>query len=108
MRVTSHVRRTAEAGQTPSRYCGRVGIAVHLKSCSDECIHGILSCQLAKDPVGSEAAVAASEEDVRTSTNVFIHPHFATKRMDALDPTALDGRNQRWVGVQSPVFADLS
>src|SRR5258707_5717700 len=108
MRITSHVWRAAEASQTPRRYCGRVSIAIHLKGCSDECIHGILSCQLAEDTIGAETAVAPREKDIWTSTDIFIHPHFTTEGVDALDPTALDGWNQRWMGVQSPVFADLS
>jgi hypothetical protein len=83
------------------------GIAIHLKGGSDKCIHGVLSCQLAENTIGAEAAVASGEEYVRASTDVFIHSHFAPEGVHTLDPTAFDGRNQRWMGVESPVFADL-
>src|ERR1700678_2474463 len=92
--IMSHIRRASEASKPAGRHCGGIGVPVHLKGCSNERIHGVLTSELTKNTIRPQAAVPASEEDVRAGTDVFIHSDFASKRMNALNPSALDGRNQ--------------
>src|SRR5258705_3167790 len=108
MRVMSHIRRASEACKASARYRRGIGIPIHLKRCSDEGIHGVLTSKLTKNTVRSQAAIPASEEDVGASTDVFIHSYFASERVNALDPSTLDSRNQCGVRIQRKVFADLS
>src|ERR1700722_18791614 len=108
MRVMPHIRRASEARKTSDRYRGGVGVAIHLQRCSNEGIHGVLTSKLTKNTVRPQAAVPASEEDVGASTDVFIHSDFASERVNALNPSALDRRNQCRVRIQRKVFADLS
>jgi len=108
MRVMSHVWRAAEARKAPGRYRRRIGVPVHLKRCSNEGIHCILTSKLTENTVRAQAAIPASKEDVGTSTDVFIHSNFASERVNALNPSALDSRNQCWVRIQRKVFADFS
>src|ERR1700734_3068899 len=108
MRVMPHIRRASEAGKTSDRYRRGIGIPVHLKCCSDEGIHGVLTSKLTENTVRPQAAIPASEEDVGASTDVFIHSDFASERVNALNPTALDSRNQCRVRIQRKVFTDFS
>src|ERR1700744_5164406 len=108
MRVMSHIRRASEACKASGRNRRGIGILVHLKRCSNEGIHGVLNSQLTKDKNRPHAAIPASEEDVGTSTDVVIHSDFASEGVNALNPSALDSRNQCWVRIQRKVFADFS
>src|SRR6202023_562450 len=108
MRVMSHIRRATEACKASSRYRRGIGISIHLKRCSHEGIHGVLTSKLTKNPVRPQAAIPASEEDVGAGTDVFIHSDFASERVNALNPSALDSRNQCGVRIQRKVFADFS
>src|ERR1700733_11902860 len=108
MRVMSHIRRTSEACKASRRYRRRIGIPVHLKRCSNKGIHGVLTSKLTENTVRPQAAIPASEEDVGASTDVFIHSNFASERVNALNPSALDSRNQGGVRIQREVQADLS
>src|SRR5580698_1959574 len=108
MRVMPHIRRASEACKPPRRHRRGIGIPVHLKRCSNESIHGVLTGKLTENTVRPQAAIPASEEDVGASTDVFIHSYFASERVNALNPSTLDSRNQCGVGIQRKVFADLS
>src|SRR5271154_7133396 len=108
MRVMSHIRRASEACKASGRYRRGIGIPVHLKRCSNEGIHGVLTSKLTKNTVRPQAAIPAGEEDVGTSTDVFIHSDFASERVNALNPSALDSRNKCGVRIQRKVFADFS
>src|ERR1700735_1296813 len=108
MRVVPHIRRASKARKPSSRYRRGIGIPIHLKRCSDEGIHGILTGKLTKNSVRPQAAIPASEEDVGASTDVFIHSDFASERVNALNPSALDSRTQCGVRVQRKVLANLS
>ena len=108
MRVVPHIRRTSEACKASGRYRGGIGIPVHLKRGSDKGVYCILSSELAENAIRSQAAIPASEEDVGASTDVFIHSYFASERVNALDPSTLDSRNQCGVRIQRKVLADLS
>src|SRR5580658_5029176 len=108
MRVMSHIRRASKAGKTSGRHCGGIGVPVHLKRCSNEGIHGVLTSKLTKNTIRAQAAIPAGEEDVGASTDVFIHSDFASERVNALNPSALDSRNQCGVRIQRKVFADFS
>src|ERR1700723_3680919 len=108
MRVMPHIRRASEPCKPSGRYRRGVGVPVHLKRCSNEGIHGVLTSKLTENTVRPEAAIPASEEDVGASTDVFIHSDFASERVNTLNPSALDSRNQRGVRIQRKVFADFS
>src|SRR5271154_4701484 len=97
MRVMSHIRRSSEPCKPPGRYRRGIGITIHLKRCSNEGIHGVLTSKLTENTVRSQAAIPASEEDVGASTDVFIHSDFASERMNTLDPSAFDSWNQSGV-----------
>src|SRR5271154_3350413 len=100
MRVMSHIRRSSEPCKPPGRHRRGIGIPVHLKRCSNEGIHGVLTSKLTENTVRPQAAIPASEEDVGASTDVFIHSNFASERVNALNPSALDSRNQCGVRIQ--------
>src|SRR5712672_2333663 len=100
MRVVPRIRRASEPCKPSGRDRRGVGIPVHLKRCSNEGIHGVLTRKLTENTVRPQAANPASEEDVGASTYVFIHSHFASERVNALNPSALDGRNKRGVRIQ--------
>src|ERR1700733_3619306 len=108
MRVMSHIRRASEACKASGRYRRGIGISVHLKRCSNEGLHGVLTSKLTKNTVRPQATIPTSEEDVGASTDVFIHSDFASERVNALSPSALDSRNQCGVRVQRKVLADFS
>src|ERR1700722_10241029 len=108
MRIMPHIRRASEPCKASGRYRRGIGIPVHLKRCSNEGIHGVLTSKLAKNTVRPQAAIAASEEDVGASTDVFIHSDFASERVNTLNPPALDSRNQCGVRIQRKMLADLS
>src|SRR3984957_17286381 len=108
MRVMPHIRRASEACKPSSRHRRGIGIPVHLQRCSNEGIHGVLTSKLTENTVRPQAAIPASEEDVGASTDVFIHSDFASERGNALNPSALDSRNQFGVRVQRKVLADFS
>src|SRR5580704_18264771 len=108
MRVMSHIRRASEACKASGRDRRGIGIPVHLKRCSNEGIYGVLTSKLAKNTVRPQAAIPASEEDVGASTDVFIHFDFASELVNALNPSALDSRNQCRVRIQREMFADFS
>src|ERR1700722_18512088 len=99
MRVMPHIRRASEACKPPSRNRREIGIPVHLPRCPNEGIHGVLTSKLTENTVRPQAAIPASEEDVGASTDVFIHSNFAPERVNALNPSALDSRNQCGVRV---------
>src|SRR5580658_9749805 len=99
MRVVPHIRRTSKACKASGRYRRRIGVPVHLKRCSNEGIHGVLTSKLAKNTVRPQAAIPASEENIGASTDVFIHSDFASEGVNALNPAALNCRNQCWVWV---------
>src|SRR5580704_15141311 len=108
MGIMSHIRRTSEAGKASGRYRGGIGVPVHLKRCSNEGIHGVLTSELTKNTIRPQAAIPASEEYVGTSSDVFIHPNFAPERVNALNPSAFDSRNQGGMRIQRKVLADFS
>src|SRR3981189_1348599 len=108
MRVMPHIRGASEAGKPSGRHCRGIGITIHLKRRSNEGIHGVLTSKLTENTVRPQAAIAASEEDVGASTDVFIHSDFASERVNALNPSALDSRNQCGVRIQRKMLADLS
>src|ERR1700722_11478198 len=108
MGVMSHIRRASETCKPSGRYRRGIGIPVHLKRCSNEGIHGVLTRKLTQNAVRAQAAITASEEDIGASTDVFIHSDLASKRVNALNPSALDSRNQGGVWIQRKMFADLS
>src|SRR5271170_5197106 len=93
MRVMTHIRRPSEACKASGCYRRGIGITIHLKRCSNKGIHGVLTCKLTQNTVRAQAAITASEEDIGASTDVFIHSNFASERVNALNPTALDSRN---------------
>jgi hypothetical protein len=104
----SHIRRASEACKASGRHRRGIGIPVHLKRGSDKGVYCILSSELAENAIRSQAAIPASEEDVGASTDVFIHSDFASERVNALNPSALDSRNQCGVRIQGKMLADLS
>src|ERR1700722_8245072 len=108
MRVMPHIRRASEACKPSGRNRRGIGIAIHLKRCSNKGIHGVLTSKLTENTVRAQAAITASEEDIGASTDVFIHSNFASERVNALNPSALDSRNQCGVRIQRKVFADFS
>jgi hypothetical protein len=108
MRIVSHIRCASEACKASGRHGRGIGVAIHLKRCSNEGIHGVLTSKLTENTVRPQAAIPASEEDVGASTDVFIHSDFASERVNALNPSALDSRNQRGVRIQRKVLADFS
>src|ERR1700722_20811404 len=97
VRVMPHIRRASEPCKPSGRHCGGIGITIHLKRCSNKGIHGVLTGKLTENTVRAQAAIPACEEDVGASTDVFIHSDFASERVNALNPSALDSRNQRGV-----------
>src|SRR5580704_9482130 len=107
MRVMPHIRRASEACKASSRYRRGIGISIHLKRCSNEGIHSVLTSKLKENTVRPQAAVAASKEDIGAGANILVHAHFASEGMNALHPAALDRGNQRRVRVERPVFADF-
>src|SRR5271170_7556534 len=108
MRVVPHIRRASEPCKPSGRHRRGIGITVHLKRCSDKGIHGVLTSKLTENTVRAQATVTASEEDIGASTDVFIHADLASERVNALNPSALDSRNQCGVWIQRKVFADFS
>src|ERR1700735_4920359 len=108
MRVMPHIRRASEACKPSSRHRRGIGIPVHLQRCANEGIHGVLTGKLTENTVRPQAAIPASEEDVGASTDVFIHSDFASERVNALNPSALDSWNQCGVRIQCEMHADLS
>src|ERR1700735_2485626 len=108
MRVMPHIRRASEPCKPSGRHRRGIGIPIHLKRCSNEGIHGVLTSKLTENTVRPEAAIPASEEDVRASTDVFIHSDFASARVNALNPSALNSGNKCRVRIQRKVFADFS
>ena len=108
MRVMPHIWRASEPCKPSGRHRRGIGITIHLKRCSNKGIHGVLTRKLTENTVRTQAAISASEEDIGASTDVFIHSNFASERVNALNPSALDSRNQCGVRIQRKVFADLS
>src|SRR5580704_19760332 len=108
MRVVSHVRRTAKAGESPSSYRRRVCIGVHLQRRTNKPIDRILPGKLTQDAVRTEAAVPSQKKDIRARCNVFIHSNFAAKAVNAFNPSTFYRRDHCGVRVERPVFADLS
>src|SRR3984957_11898792 len=108
MRVMSHIRRASEACKASGRYRRGIGIPVHLKRCSNEGIHGVLTSKLTKNTVRPQAAIPASEEDVGARTDVVIHSDFGSERDNDWTPPALDSKNHCGVRIQRTVLADLS
>src|ERR1700723_1710497 len=108
MRVMPHIGRASEPRKPSGRHRRRIGIAIHLKRCSDKGIHGVLPSKLTENTVRTQAAITASEEDIGASTDVFIHSDFASERVNALNPSALDSWNQCGVRIQCEMHADLS
>src|ERR1700722_2269043 len=108
MRVMPHIGRASEPCKPSGRHRRGIGITIHLKRCSDKGIHGVLTRKLTQNTVRAQAAITASEEDIRASTDVFVHSDFASERVNALNPSALDSWNQCRVRIQRKVFADLS
>src|ERR1700722_18712311 len=108
MRIMPHIRRASEPCKASGRYRRGIGIPVHLKRCSNEGIHGVLTSKLTKNTVRPQAAIPASEEDVGASTDVFIHSDLTSERVNALNPSALDSRYQCGVRIQREMFAYFS
>ena len=108
MRVVPHVRRTTETGE-PSLGHGRgVGVCVELERRPDEHVDRVLARELAQHAIRPQAAIASCEVDVRSGRDVALHAGLATERMDRLDPSRLDRRDQRRVRVERPPLADLA
>ncbi len=108
MRIMTHVGRTAEAGQPAERDGGGIRIRIHLQGRANEQVDSILTGQLAQHAVGAQAAVMPDEERRRPRTYVFLHADLAAEAVHALDPAALNGRDQRRMRIQRPVTADLA
>src|SRR5580692_1516763 len=108
MRVMPHIWRASEPCKPTGRYRRGISITIHLKRCSDKGVHGILTRKLTENTVRAQAAITASEEDIGASTDVFIHSNFASERVNALNPSALDSWNQCGVRIQCEMHADLS
>ena len=105
--IMSHVWRTTEAGKTACRYGRGIGITVHLEGCADKAVDRVLSGKLAQHTVGAKTSVAAVKEDIGPGANVVIHAHFAAKRVDALNPAALDRWYKCRMRVEREVLAYL-
>src|SRR5580700_8917515 len=108
VRVMPHIRSASKACKTSSRYRGGVGVAIHLQCGPDKGVHSILACKLTENAIRAKTAIPACEEDIGASTDVFIHSDFASKRMNALNPAALNRGNQRRVWIECPMFTDLA
>src|ERR1700756_4520059 len=108
MRVMPHIRRASEACKPSGRHRRGIGITIHLQRGSDKSVNCVLTSKLTENTVRPQAAIAASKEDVGASTDVFIHSDFASERVNALNPSALDSRNQGGVRIQRKMLADLS
>src|ERR1700721_453551 len=108
MRGMPHIRRAPEPCKPSGRHRRGIGIPVHLKRCSNEGIHGVLTRKMKKNTVRPQAAIPAGKEDVGTSTDVFIHSDFASERVNALNPSAFDSGNQCGMRIQRKVFANFS
>src|ERR1700723_2520705 len=108
MRVMPHIRRASEACKTSDRYRRGVGVAIHLQCGPDKGVHSILACKLTENAIRTKTAVPAGEEDIWPRTNIFVHSNFAAEGVNALNPAALNCRNQCWVWVECPVLADLA
>src|SRR5271155_6072403 len=108
MRVVPHIRRASKACKASGRHGRGIGVSIHLKRCSNEGIHGVLTCELTENTVGPQAAIPASEEDVGAGADVFIHSDFASERVNALNPSTLDSGNQCGVRIERKMLADFS
>src|SRR5258708_23150829 len=108
MWVVSHVWRAAEPCKTPSCYRGRICVRIHLQRRPDKSIDCILAGELTQNPVRTEAAISAGKKDIRTCRDILIHSNFAAETVNAFDPAALDRGDHCRMGVERPVFADLS
>src|SRR6266478_2273040 len=108
MRVVSHVWRAAESCKTPSCHRRRVCVGIHLQRRPDKSIDCILAGELTQDAVRSEAAISSGKEDIRACRDILIHSNFAAETVNTFDPAALDRGDHCRMGVERPVFADLS
>src|SRR6266481_4881138 len=108
MWVGSHVWRAAEPCKTPRCYRRRVCVGIHLQCRTNESINCILPGKLTQNPVRTETAVSSGKEDIRTCRDILIHSNFAAETVNTFDPAALDCGAHCGMGVERPVFADLS
>src|SRR3984957_8866243 len=108
MWVMPHIWRASEPCKPSGRHRRGISITIHLKRCSNKSIHGVLTGKLTQNTVRAQAAITASEEDIGASTDIFIHSNFASERVNALNPSALDSRNQCGMRIQRKMFADFS
>ncbi len=106
--VVAHVGRAAEAGKAACGDGRGIGVAVDLQRRADEHVDRVLPGQLAQHAVGAQRAVRAGEEHVRARLDVALHADLAAEAVDAFDPSAFDGGNERRVRVERPVPADLA
>src|SRR5579863_1843671 len=108
MRITAQVWRAAKARYAPARHRRRIAFPVDLQCRTDEEIGGIVPGQLAVHAIRAQAAVASREKNVGSRGNVLFHPIFIAEAVHALNPSALDGWNQRRLRIENPVTADLA
>ena len=64
--------------------------------------------RLAKGAVGAQRPVRSGEEHVGPGADVFLHAELGAERVDVLHEPGLDRGDQRRMGVQRPVPADLA
>ena len=99
--IAAQVGRTAEAGEPPLRDGRGVSRGVHLQSESDEQVARVLAGELRQHAVRPQGAVVPGEEHVRASADVVAHPDLAAEADDALDPAALDRRDERGMRIRT-------
>src|SRR5579872_3142823 len=105
-RIVPHVGRSAEAGETPERHGGGVGISVYLQGRADEEVHSILTRELTEHAVRPQTSVATDEEDVGSCADIFLHANLTAEAVHTLHPAAFDRGYERRMRIERPVAAD--
>src|ERR1700691_5825595 len=103
-----HVGGTSESGNSTNSDSRRVRIGIHLQCGTDKAINRILSCKLTQNAVRTEALIPSGKVEVRARCDVVIHSNYASETMNAMHPATFDASDHCRVGIQRPVFGDVS
>ena len=80
---------------------------VNLQRRPNEHVACVMTSRLTHRAVTAQTTICARKKHIGPGPDIGLHSRFRAEGMDGLNPPGFDRRNECWVWIKRPVFADF-